>query len=115
MKIQSCEIHFEGTLPELVEWLHNTFRNPEDVKIVGTIHPKGPKAPPEHLLIQVMKKRCDRLLTEKQADEIVTLLRRGMKIAAIKATREFSGLGLKDAKDFVECSAVQDYVARELP
>ena len=41
-------------------------------------------------------------LTEENKEEIRELMYAGQKIAAIKLCREITGLGLKDAKDFVE-------------
>ena len=41
-------------------------------------------------------------LTEEQKEEIRQLMEANQKIAAIKVCREITGLGLKDAKDFVE-------------
>ena len=41
-------------------------------------------------------------LTEEQKEEIRNLMDANQKIAAIKVCREATGLGLKDAKDFVE-------------
>ena len=44
----------------------------------------------------------DNKLTEKQLDDISQSIIQGRKIDAIKAFREATGLGLKDAKDEVE-------------
>jgi len=38
-------------------------------------------------------------------DEILSLMRQGQKIAAIKLYREKTGVGLKEAKDFIEALA----------
>jgi ribosomal protein L7/L12 len=43
-----------------------------------------------------------RPLANPDLAEIVTLLTRGNKIEAIKRVRELTGLGLKEAKDYVE-------------
>ena len=44
-------------------------------------------------------------------DEVLRLLRSGSKIAAIKAYREQTGLGLKEAKDAVEALAAEHEIA----
>jgi len=44
-------------------------------------------------------------------DEVLKLLRSGRKIAAIKAYREQTGVGLKEAKDAVEALAAQRGIA----
>jgi ribosomal protein L7/L12 len=44
-------------------------------------------------------------------DEVLTLIRSGKKIAAIKAYREQTGVGLKDAKDAVEALAAEHGIA----
>lgn len=46
-------------------------------------------------------------LADESHDEVLRLLRSGKKIAAIKACREQTGLGLKDAKDAVEAMAAE--------
>ncbi len=44
-------------------------------------------------------------LTDEQIEKISASLSRGSKIEAIKLYREFTGQGLKEAKDFVEALA----------
>ena len=44
-------------------------------------------------------------------DEVLKLLRSGQKIAAIKAYRERTGLGLKESKDAVEALAAEHEIA----
>ena len=51
-------------------------------------------------------------LTEEHKEEIRELMYAGQKIGAIKLCREITGLGLKDAKDFVEA---MDYDEEKLP
>jgi ribosomal protein L7/L12 len=46
--------------------------------------------------------RSGAALSDADADEMLDLLRRGRKIEAIKLVRERTGLGLKEAKEFVE-------------
>ncbi len=41
-------------------------------------------------------------LTEGASPEVLELMRRGKKIDAIKLFREETGLGLKEAKDFID-------------
>lgn len=41
-------------------------------------------------------------LTEQQTTEVIDCLQRGRKIEAIKRYREFTGTGLKEAKEAVE-------------
>ena len=41
-------------------------------------------------------------LTDEQKSEIEGYLLQGRKIQAIKAFREYAGLGLKEAKDFID-------------
>ncbi|HEU4410772.1 MAG TPA: AAA family ATPase [Polyangiaceae bacterium] len=52
-----------------------------------------------------------RVPSSEDEEEIVTLLRSGHKLEAIKRYRELSGVGLKDAKDAVE--AIEERVRRE--
>ena len=52
-------------------------------------------------------------LTELQTEEIATALAAGQKIQAIKLYREYTGTGLKEAKDFVE--ALEPTLRKEDP
>ena len=44
-------------------------------------------------------------------NEILSLLRQGQKIGAIKLYREKTGVGLKEAKDFIEALAADQHIA----
>ncbi len=44
-------------------------------------------------------------------DEILSLLKQGQKIGAIKLYREKTGVGLKEAKDFIEALAADQHIA----
>lgn len=52
--------------------------------------------------VRVSVNGAERELTSEQSAEVLGALRGGNKIAAIKAVREATGLGLKEAKDLVE-------------
>lgn len=45
-------------------------------------------------------------LTEQETAEVISCLQRGRKIEAIKRYREFTGTGLKEAKEAVEAMDV---------
>lgn len=110
LKLERCEIHFEGTLPELIEWMQATFVNPDGIKIRGSLHPAVPKAP-ENPAILHMRAQYNREITIATINEVIDLLRNGnQKIQAIKLVRAATNLGLKEAKDFVESGVVQALV-----
>ena len=47
-------------------------------------------------------------VTDEQKDQLLATLKSGQKIVAIKQCREMTGLGLKEAKEFVESLAASN-------
>lgn len=114
LKIESCVINFEGTIPELIEWMQTTFVNPNAIRIRGSIHPVAPEYP-GNSAIRYMAAQYNREISATAMQEVLDLLRgehpTGGKIQAIKAVRAATNLGLKEAKDFVESEIVQQLVS----
>ena len=101
---------FEGSYAQFHEWMTMTFRHPNVLKVKVSV---GQKAEPEETnppidpLLSALPSRLRSLvegltMTLETARNIDCMVRSGQKIQAIKAMREATGMGLKEAKDFVE-------------
>jgi ribosomal protein L7/L12 len=96
-KTEEDMIRFDGSLPEFRKFLEATFtkRGQRSIHIEVNVHLEKPGtvnlARPETGSLE-----CRMLAVAEP------LVKDGNKIAAIKAVREVSGLGLKEAKDWVE-------------
>ena len=118
---------FEGTFQEFVTWMGETFKNPADLQLsiqmgavpqqVRVVHPPevfGPSSSTEDpkfraFLGLLLNFNPDNEFAAGRRAEMAThynaiknQLAMGNKIHAIKIIREATGLGLKEAKDFVE-------------
>jgi ribosomal protein L7/L12 len=61
-----------------------------------------PASGPVYVASAPIRATAQALVSQADLDEVRALVARGNKIAAIKRYRELSGLGLKEAKDFVD-------------
>lgn len=122
MKAQ-VDARFDGSFKQFCEWMAEVFKNPDDLRvrvIIGNfplVNEVIPKPEPEysaeaHKLANMAGTR----LSIQEADDVVRKCQKAAKankLAAIKALREATSLGLKEAKDFVE--ALPPYKEEEIP
>lgn len=112
MKAQ-VDARFDGSFKQLVEWMSQTFKNPDDMRvrvIVGNfpmVNEVIPTPEPEysshaHKLKNLAGTRLSLPEAEDAIKKIQRIAKKENKIGAIKACREVSGIGLKEAKEFVE-------------
>ncbi len=95
------QITFEGTLPELQAFMESTFVSPE----TRTLSVRISIASQEDKTVSALQKLSGHSPIEnlrRGVEEARKQLANQNKIAAIKEVRGWTGLGLKDAKDFVE-------------
>lgn len=111
MKAQ-MSVRFEGSYQQFCEWVRQVFRNPDDLMVhvtIGNAPPSSVTPPPVQEpgkgVLQLLG-LCNRKLSLPEAESVIqsTLmtLNAGNKLDAIKAVRKATGLGLMEAKDFVE-------------
>ncbi len=100
---------FEGSLAEFNEYIENTFRDTSKLCLTVTITDKLIPNPLRQLMCEIQRNNSniseDRL--QMRLEDALLTFRQGNKIDAIKMIREISGLGLKEAKDFVESEGFQ--------
>jgi ribosomal protein L7/L12 len=75
---------------------------------------QSPETPVKTSRIEKQQKSAQSLPPYLQA-EIQTLLTQNKKIAAIKKVRKYTGLGLKEAKDYVEALSKSGATGAEIP
>lgn len=99
---------FEGNLQELIQYMEETFKDANSLTLSVTIAdkrmPVGIQMAVAHLrnLAPGMTRQIPEDTLRYGIDEAVRLAQQNLKIPALKQIREISGLGLKEAKDFVE-------------
>jgi ribosomal protein L7/L12 len=122
------EVEYEGNLQGLIEFLEATFKDPNGVMLNVTALQKTGLTPREALVRELWASHETEhpsppvngwgrsaptyekaLLAE--LDNIFVHMKAGLKIYAIKAMREATGSGLKEAKDAVE-GPLTAYIAR---
>lgn len=115
-RTQKARLHgdFEGTLSELTAWMTATFKEPNEHRLFVSIgkppvvqiqvHEPEPEFP--YALISAFHQGSPHAYAEGRdapvLREAVKQVTGGNKIQAIKAIREATRMGLKEAKDFVE-------------
>lgn len=123
MKAQ-VDARFDGSFKQLVEWMTQTFKNPDDMRvrvIVGNfpmvnevIPPPEPEySPHAHKLKNLSGTKLSLAEAEDAIKKFQRIAKNDSKINAIKVCREVSGMGLKEAKEFVE--ALPPYKDDEIP
>jgi ribosomal protein L7/L12 len=106
---------FDGSMKDFVEWMAQTFKNPDDMRVQVTIGNFGSAAnvkpvEPIHRTFsdqaQKLHKICGARISLAEAEDAIKktqkVFKDAGKINAIKALREVAQIGLKEAKDFVE-------------
>lgn len=104
-------IEFIGTVADFQAWLEATFKDYKDMPI--QVRSWSEEAPvPERLKTPTPYRTVlDSLATltglpieqiDSEFGPVMDFIRTGQKIEAIKRVRTFTGLGLKEAKDWVE-------------
>jgi len=132
-RIMKAEIYvkFEGTYEELLAWAPTVFKDPTKIPVRVQFgegqapkeapHKKAASEPPlfrpsDELTGRYMRLRSASGYPEtdnlNQISNLIEILRAGDKINAIKAVRLYTGLDLKEAKDFVEALAEDPVAAR---
>jgi hypothetical protein len=125
----SIDARFDGTFKEFVAWMEATFKNKDDLRVRANIGefardivmaaPDVERVFPEpvHRLVAITQGR----LSLQDANRIAYTASKTMsenrdnKVPAIKKVREDTGLGLKDAKDFVEYLQEHPLPEEEIP
>ncbi len=109
----TVDARFDGSFKQLVEWMNQTFKNPDDMRvrvIVGNFPlvnevipaPEPSYSPEAHKLKNLSGTKLSLAEAEDAVKKIQRIAKKENKIGAIKACREVSGMGLKEAKEFVE-------------
>jgi ribosomal protein L7/L12 len=108
---------FDGSFEQFTTWMHETFKNPNGVRLMVALGEGPPPAVKQEELTDVEKREVvaqqlpkpfyehihNGRLDAKSAREIWAMTRTpSMKILGIKTLREKTGLGLKEAKDLFE-------------
>jgi len=95
---------FEGSLTEFQDFIERTFRNTDSLCLSVTITDKIATTATSQLigLIKNYNQYISFDSIQNGLESSFVELRKGNKIQAIKIVREFTGLGLKEAKDLVE-------------
>lgn len=97
------DVDFQGTLPELIAWVEATFKNPNGIQLRVNVNLSAPPADATFAAQQrAMRALYDRDMSAKTARVIADRLKAGLKIDAIKELRTATGLGLSEAKRFIE-------------
>lgn len=122
------DARFDGSFRQFIDWMEETFKAPDDMRVrvrIGAFAQELP-APPspqvfsrEALKLASISGVSGAVLTGRQAEEIIgaifKLTQSNQKINAIKLLREKSGLGLKEAKDFIEALPNKPTFEEEIP
>ncbi len=106
--MNTVNFNFDGSLEDLVSFLNSTFAPGMNVKIeAGSVY-KDTLTPFE----KALQAQCENAYPRLHGSELLKTVREKAaeisklapenKIQAIKLTREVTGMGLKEAKDFVE-------------
>lgn len=128
MKVQ-MDARFDGSFEQFVAWMQETFKNPSDMRcrvVVGNFalineivkeeKPEPKYSPEAHKLQNIA---TGSKLTLREAEDVVKKTYQAMKstgrLQAIKALREATSLGLKEAKDFVESLPARKPEDEEIP
>lgn len=108
---------FEGSAYQFINFMQETFKNPNGLRISAVVGNETPKTAAKERLEEMsdipaplLKLILDKRLEPNDARRVHrTYDKEGNKIGAIKMLREFTGFGLKEAKDVVEA------IQREIP
>jgi len=122
------DARFDGTMREFIEWMTATFKNPDDLHVravIGNAPIATAGEPVVHMVfseqaLKLSKLTLNRLSPEAAEDVVKKILKiahakESGKINAIKALREMTDVGLKDAKDFVEALPPAEDEEEEIP
>lgn len=107
------QMSFDGTLTEFIEFVRDTFKDTDRIKldssIVALVHNK--LTPDEMVVERLMAHMTGtppgaKVKALAALPDIRSCVSSGHKIQAIKALREATGCGLKEAKDAIESGAL---------